>query len=96
MNFDTFTDNHLCNFSEERLNELFDWRAVACVRDNPVERQHILWLSQFLVGHINKTLEEIKELDRKQQWATFDTWITVIKDIVTLRNVARHIIYHRL
>jgi hypothetical protein len=95
MNFDTFTDNHLCNFSEEQLYELFDWEA-ADLHDNPVERQRILWLSQFLVGNISETLEEIKELDSKVQWATFDTWISVIKDVETLRSVTKRILYRVL
>lgn len=96
MNFDTFTDNHLCNFSEEQLYELFDWEAVADLHDNPVERQRILWLSQFLVGNISETLEEIKELDSKVQWATFDTWISVIKDVETLRSMTKRILYRVL
>lgn len=93
MNFDTFTDNHLCNFSEEQLYELFDWDAVASLNDNQVERQRILWLSQFLVGNIHETLEEIKELDSRLQWAAFDTWISVIKDIDALKGMTMRILY---
>jgi len=97
MDIDTFTKkNYLNDFSEERLNALFDWEAVAYLSDNPVEHQRILWLSKFLTGRVNDAIEEIKELDSRQQWATFDTWITVTKDLTALRSITRHIIYHLL
>lgn len=96
MHFDTFTDNHLCNFSNEELFELFDWEAVATLDDNQRERQRVLWLSQFLVGNVSATFREIKELDSLQQWRTFESWISLIDDTDTLKGVTRGIIYSLL
>lgn len=96
MHYETFTDNHLCNFTSEQLYELFDWDAVAGLHDDEISRQRILWLSQFLVGNIRGTLDEIKQLGGRQQFATFDTWISVIRDIDTLKSMATRILYNLL
>lgn len=96
MNFDTFTDNHLCNFYSHQLDEMFDWDAVADLPDNRISRKQILLLSQFLVGNIQGTLEQIKKQRRRERFATFDTWISVIRDIDTLKPMTIRILYGML
>lgn len=50
MNFDTFTDNHLCNFYSHQLDEMFDWDAVADLPDNRILRKHIYCCPSSLSG----------------------------------------------
>lgn len=96
MNFETFTDNNLCNFYSYQLDEMFDWDAVSDLPDNKASRKQILLLSQFLVGNIQGTLEQIKKQRRRERLATLETWISVISDIDTLKPMTIRILNNLL
>ena len=87
MNHKEFTANHLINFSEEQLEEIFDWEEVEKLPNNNVERQRIEWLSQFLIGNVSEPFEDIKKLTKAEQRKVFETWINLIQDIDTIRSL---------
>lgn len=92
MNHKEFTANHLINFSEEQLEEIFDWDEVAKLPNNLIERQRIEWLSQFLIGNVSEPFDDIKKLPKAEQRKVFDTWINLIQDIDTARSLFKSVL----
>lgn len=92
MNHKEFTSNHLINFSEEQLEEMFDWDEVAKLPNNNIERQRIEWLSQFLIGNVSEPFEDIKKLSKVEQRKVFETWVDLIQDIDTARGLFKSVL----
>ncbi len=66
MNHKEFTTNHLINFSEEQLEELFDWDEVKKLPNDNVERLRVEWMSQYLIGNVSEPFEDIKKLSKAE------------------------------
>ncbi|MDD2808773.1 hypothetical protein [Rhodoferax sp.] len=92
MNHKEFTANHLINFSEEQLEEMFDWDEVKKLPNDNVERQRVEWLSQFLIGNVSEPFEDIKKLDKAERRKVFETWIDLIQDIDTARGLFKSVL----
>jgi hypothetical protein len=92
MNHKEFTSNHLINFSEEQLEEIFDWDEVEKLSNNNIQRQRIEWLSQFMVGNVSEPFEYIKKLDKAEQRKVFETLVDVIQDPDTLKPLFKSIV----
>lgn len=92
MNHKEFTANHLINFSEEQLEEMFDWDEVKKLPNDNVERQRVEWLSQFLIGNVSEPFEDIKKLSKAEQRKVFETWIDLIQDVDTARSLFKSVL----
>ena len=92
MNHKEFTANHLINFSEEQLEEIFDWDEVKKLPNDNVERQRVEWLSQFLIGNVSEPFEDIKKLSKAEQRKVFETWINLIQDVDTARSLFKSVL----
>jgi hypothetical protein len=94
MKFNEFfnEENHLCNFSEEQIKEIFDLDEVKALDNNEFEKQRVFWLSQYMVGNVSEPFNEIKKLDPADQRRALETWIDLIKDIDTLKPLMKSIL----
>jgi len=94
MKFNEFynEENHLCNFTEEQIKEIFDLDEVKALDNNEIEKQRVFWLSQYMVGNVSEPFEDIKRLDKADQYRVFETWIDLIKDIDTLKPMMKSIL----
>jgi len=93
MNYQTLTDNLFRNLSSAQHAVLFNWDAVAKLKDTPTERRRISLLSQLLLGEdLKATIIELNSFDLKERYETVDTWVSVIQDVHILRGVIRAII----
>ena len=77
---------HLCNFSEEQLEEILDFDGIQELPDSPDRRLAVEALGQYLVGNRYepaKTFSRLEgELDRRH---FVDTWFSAIKDARQLK-----------
>jgi hypothetical protein len=92
MNHKEFTANHLINFSEEQLEEIFDWDEVEKLPNDIVERQRVEWLSQFMIGNVSEPFEDIKKLSKAEQRKVFETWINLIQDVDTVKSLFKSVL----
>ena len=92
MNREEFTANHLSNFYPEQLEIMFDWDAVEKLPNSAIERQRVLWLSQFLVGNVSEPIEDISKLDTSERRKVFMTWIDLVHDTDTLKPMFKSIV----
>jgi hypothetical protein len=92
MNHKEFTANHLINFSEEQLEEIFDWDEVKKLPNDNVERQRVEWLSQFMIGNVSEPFEDIKKLTKAEQRKVFETWINLIQDVDTVKSLFKSVL----
>lgn len=97
MTYDEFIkDTHFDNFTPEQLKEIIDFDAVAYTLHTPEIKQHVFWLSQFLVGNIDEPMNDIKQLPKAQQCFVFDTWFTLLIGESNVRSTAQRVIFHLL
>jgi len=92
MNHKEFTANHLINFSEEQLEEIFDWDEVKKLPNDNIERQRVEWLSQFMIGNVSEPFEDIKKLTKAEQRKVFETWINLIQDVDTVKSLFKSVL----
>ena len=94
MNYEDFHKYgvHFCNLNEEQIAEKFDFDAVSELNDEPIIKKALLLLSQYLVGNITETLEEIHGMRIENRRKVFRCWIDIIKDADELRSICRSII----
>ncbi|NCQ52211.1 hypothetical protein GW796_10060 [archaeon] len=92
MNHKEFTSNQLINFSEEQLEEMFDWEEVEKLPNNNIERQRVEWLSQFLIGNVSEPFDDIKKLSKAEKKKVFETWINLIQDVDTVKGLFKSIL----
>lgn len=96
MDLDTFWNTYFPNLKLERLCELFDLMGLAGISNTKNTRQHIKWLSELLFGNSDAAIDEIRKLNRRQQFATFSTWMDITRDVDALRNVMKYALFHVL
>lgn len=86
-------ENFLSNLGEEQFKEVFDLEAVAELENTKANQERIFLLSQWLVGNVSEPFNEIKKLDKAEQWRVLDTWFDLIKDADTLKQLAKSVIH---
>lgn len=84
--------NHLVNFSEEQIKEIFDLDEIKALDNNEFEKQRVFWLSQYMVGNVSEPFNDIKKLEPADQYRAFETWIDLVKDIDTLKPMMKSIL----
>lgn len=82
----------MSNLAEDQFEEIFDLEAIAQLPNNEHEKQRIYWLSQWLTGNVSEPFEDIKKLDKAEQWRVFDTWFDLVKDSEVLRQIGKSIV----
>lgn len=71
---------HLQNFPPEQLDEIINWSEVYDLPNDEFNQKRVLLLSQYMVGNISGTFEEIAELGLSEKRWTFQTWIEVLAE----------------
>lgn len=94
MKLKDFTDNHLINFTEDQIKKIFDLEAIEKLPNTDIEKNRIRLLSQYMVGNVSETFEEIKAEDKAEQRRIFMTWFEVIRNAPTLRQLSIAIIVY--
>lgn len=82
---------HLGNFSQDQLNQLFDWDEIEALPDGTNPQKSVYALGQFLVGNRIDPTTTYLALDSSDMGDFLDTWFCVVKDPHTLRMIGRYI-----
>ena len=90
MNIEEFVseDNHMCNLGDDLFYKIFEPGAIYDLPNNEFNKEIIYWLSQYLVGNLREPLDSISELDIFEQFYVYETWFSLIKCPVEMRNLS--------
>ncbi|EAO0554264.1 hypothetical protein B7J41_24365 [Salmonella enterica] len=97
MNIEEFVseENYMCNLGEDLFYKIFEFGAIYDLPNNELNKKIIYWLSQYLVGNLREPLESISELNIFDQFYVYETWFSLIKCPVEMKNISKRIIqYH--
>lgn len=72
---------HFVNFPTEQLDEVINWSAVYELPNDESNQERLRLLSQYMVGNISGTFEEIEGLELGERRRTLQTWIEVLAEI---------------
>ncbi|HEC8684818.1 hypothetical protein DW209_07560 [Enterobacter hormaechei] len=98
MNIQEFMneENHMCNLGEDLFCKIFEPGAIYDLPNSDFNKEIIYWLSQYLVGNLRQPLDAISELDIFEQFYVYETWFTLIKCPVEMRNLSKRIIQYQI
>lgn len=71
---------HFVNFPAEQLDDVINWSEVYELPNDEHNQRRILLLSQYMVGNVSGTFEEIAELGLSEKRWTFQTWIEILAE----------------
>lgn len=97
MNIEEFVseENHMCNLGDDLFYKIFEFGAIYDLPNNELNKKIIYWLSQYLVGNLREPLDAISELSIFDQFYVYETWFSLIKCPVEMKNISKLIIqYH--
>ncbi|EAO7558077.1 Uncharacterised protein [Salmonella enterica subsp. enterica serovar Heidelberg] len=97
MNIEEFAseENHMCNLGDDLFYKIFEFGAIYDLPNNELNKKIIYWLSQYLVGNLREPLDSISELNIFDQFYVYETWFSLIKCPVEMKNISKRIIqYH--
>ena len=97
MNIEEFVseENHMCNLCGDLFYKIFDQEVIYDLPNNEFNKEIIYWLSQYLVGNLREPLDSISELNASKQIYVYETWFSLIKCPVEMKNISKRIIqYH--
>lgn len=97
MNIEKFLseENHMCNLGDDSFLQDFEPGAIYDLPDNEFNRKIVYWLSQYLVGNLREPLDSLSELNIFNQFYVYETWFSLIKCPVEMKNLSKRIIqYH--
>lgn len=89
-------ENHMCNLGEDLFYKIFELGSIYDLPDNKFNRKIIYWLSQYLVGNLREPLDAISELNMFNQFYVYETWLSLIKCPVEMRNLSKRIIQYQI
>ncbi|HHG6987142.1 TPA: hypothetical protein ACPXRF_003832 [Klebsiella pneumoniae] len=98
MNIEEFVceDNHMCNLDDDLFYKIFEPVAIYDLPNNEFNKEIIYWLSQYLVGNLREPLDSISELEIFEQFYVYETWFSLIKCPVEMRNLSKLIIQYQI
>jgi hypothetical protein len=79
---------HFCNLSENIFNE----DEIYALENTPINQKALRILSQYLVGNITLSLEEIHKMQKQNRRNIFQVWLDIVDDSDTLKSIGRSII----
>lgn len=79
---------HLDNFNSEQLDDLLDFKGIDELEEHPWTADALRLLGQFLVGNKQETARDITVNYRNKADEFCRTWVEVIADNDTIRNIA--------
>lgn len=71
---------HFQNFTSEQLEEIFNWEEVDEIPNDEFNQNRLLLLSQYMVGNVSGTFDQILELEQSERRWTLQTWIEVLAE----------------
>lgn len=88
-------ENYMCNLGDDLFYKIFEFGAIYDLPNNELNKKIIYWLSQYLVGNLREPLDSISELNIFDQFYVYETWFSLIKCRVEMKNISKRIIqYH--
>lgn len=89
-------ENHMYNLGEDLFYKIFEPGAIYDLPNSDFNKEIIYWLSQYLVGNLRQPLDAISELDIFEQFYVYETWFSLIKCTVEMRNLSKRIIQYQI
>ncbi|EHM9265116.1 hypothetical protein KG365_002176 [Salmonella enterica] len=98
MNIEEFVseENHMCNLCGDLFYKIFDQEVIYDLPNNEFNRKIVYWLSQYLVGNLREPLDSISELNIFEQFYVYETWFSLIKCPVEMRNLSKRVIQYQI
>lgn len=84
--------HHFCNLDEEQLTSKFNFDEVAELENNKTNQRALLLLSQYLVGNVSGTFDEIKKARIQTRKDIFEVWFNILQDPDEMRGIAKYIV----
>jgi len=83
---------HFCNLSQEQIEEKFDFVKISELQNNKNTQRALLLLSQYVVGNISETFNEIKSARIQTRKDILEVWFEIVKDPDELRAIGKLVV----
>lgn len=83
---------HAVNLDDEAL-EALNWKEIQQLpAEAKIIQEALLLWSQFIVGNVSETAQEIKAMDAEDRRRVLRTWIDITNDEMALRSISIFIV----